>query len=218
MGKDNQSLKCIRVYSDRNAILNKIGFKSYQNYLDSDLWKSIRNLFLKDNPYCYGCGEKADTVHHSSYTKKNLIGVDFQFLYPVCNNCHHKSEFNGKIKLFPKQATSKLKEIRKTNNLPIVKNKFKIIQKKPIEQILESPITTNIYGVSINDMVIYKKGKNEVTGIIKEIRLNRNGKKYMFLVNGIWISRNMLKTIPQIKNRTVEEILELTKAKSEPFF
>lgn len=106
-----------------------MGYASYQTYLKSDLWASIRSQVLKDDPDCYAnCGRKATQVHHGKYTKKELEGRRLSFLYPVCGYCHWKSEFREKDneKLSPKQATTKLKQTatRNARELPLI-NEYK---------------------------------------------------------------------------------------------
>lgn len=99
------------VYSQRNCILKKLGYSSYQIYLKSDLWSDIRAKQLEKEPNCMSCGKKATQVHHTVYTHKVLDGRNDQGLHSVCGKCHFKSEFRegDREKLNPKQATVKLK-------------------------------------------------------------------------------------------------------------
>lgn len=103
----------MRVYRERNRVLLSMGFKSYKEYLASPLWISIRNGFLEDNKVCFGCGGDATEVHHRCYTKKVLSGRGRNHMYPVCRSCHERIEFRDRdgMKLSPRQATNKLKQI-----------------------------------------------------------------------------------------------------------
>jgi 5-methylcytosine-specific restriction endonuclease McrA len=70
-------------------ILNELGFKNYQGYLDSDLWEMIRKrVLLKDNYRCRCCGGAAYMVHHNSYDKATMEGATIDELYSLCSSCH----------------------------------------------------------------------------------------------------------------------------------
>lgn len=70
--------------------LDVFGFKSYEEFLSSALWKEFRNcLFKKRRPsYCSVCNETYNnlTLHHKTY--KRLL--DPQNVLWVCDNCHKK--------------------------------------------------------------------------------------------------------------------------------
>lgn len=110
-------LRRMRVYRERNRVIRAMGFKDYAAYLKSDLWKGIRERVLAERPHCEGCGKDANQVHHSAYRKKDLEGRDLRRLYSVCGGCHYRSEFRSRDheKLNPKQATTKLAQIARTN-------------------------------------------------------------------------------------------------------
>lgn len=62
--------------------------KQYKEYLQSSLWKNIREKALfRDNGWCQGCLEnRATQVHHLSYDH-----VGFEFLHELislCEDCH----------------------------------------------------------------------------------------------------------------------------------
>jgi len=63
-------------------------FKAYKKYLNSEQWKSKRELVLKrDNYLCQSCLiNKANQVHHLTY---ELVGKEPAFhLTSVCKECH----------------------------------------------------------------------------------------------------------------------------------
>ncbi len=101
-------------YVLRKLNLSKMGYTSYQQYLRSPLWKSIREKKIKGDPCCYGCGRPAQQIHHSTYSLRVLIGEDSVGLWSVCKNCHFTIEFTKDgYKRSPKEATDELKRIRK---------------------------------------------------------------------------------------------------------
>ena len=83
------------VYLERKENLKKIGFKSYQDYLDSKLWKIIRGeVWRRDHGFCRGCGKKGTEIHHYRYSVKALVGAEPHHLFVVCRDCHSKIEFD----------------------------------------------------------------------------------------------------------------------------
>lgn len=88
----------------RNEILTSAGYPSYREYLKSELWEKIRQAcFLLKGKKCLSCGAPATEIHHSTYTKKNLLEVNLisieMTLFPVCHKCHGKCHFkNGKFR------------------------------------------------------------------------------------------------------------------------
>jgi len=86
-----------KTYYNRDKKLKLLGFDSYQEYLKSDLWESIRNKVLKLEGYkCCVCGKKANQVHHRT-SLSGLAGKNLQSLRAVCQHCHYLAEFkNGK--------------------------------------------------------------------------------------------------------------------------
>jgi hypothetical protein len=76
-------------YDQRDEILREIGFASYAEYLASDLWKSIYGrVMTRTRRVCMRCGRGARHVHHTKYTRENLLGHDRRTLWPVCTRCH----------------------------------------------------------------------------------------------------------------------------------
>lgn len=89
-------------YEHRDAVLKRLGFESYGDYLKSDLWASIRSrVFDRDGGRCRGCGKKAAQVHHFSYGDVTMRGEILDRLISVCLRCHRKIEFkNGRKRSF----------------------------------------------------------------------------------------------------------------------
>lgn len=84
-------------YTARNHNLSLIGFQSYRDYLQSDLWQSIRVKVFKSKGYrCHLCGLPADQVHHTRYSAQDLTGEVLNCLHPICGDCHHSIEFSSK--------------------------------------------------------------------------------------------------------------------------
>lgn len=85
-------------YAERDATLLVLGFKSYRDYLDSGIWKSIRNAVLtRSDGICSVCGSlSANQVHHRDYSETTLMGRNLSSLIPICSVCHHAAERDGK--------------------------------------------------------------------------------------------------------------------------
>lgn len=112
-------------YDQRDILLGKIGYDSYNEYLSSYLWKKIKHRFLKRNPQCVGCSGKSECVHHIEYTEDNLKGFSEAGLAPLCNECHRKIEFfNGK-KLTHYQAIRRFNKLFGNSEIKICKKKTK---------------------------------------------------------------------------------------------
>lgn len=103
-----------RNYSERNAIIRSMGFKTYPAYLKSVLWSSIRSRVLARSSACYICEAPATQVHHKTYRKCDLDGRDIANLYSICGGCHRQIEYRDRDqeKLNPGQATRKMKMMR----------------------------------------------------------------------------------------------------------
>jgi len=87
--------KALRVYAKRNNRLRAMGYASYQEYLNSPLWKSIRSRVLeRDKGLCIACGNRASVAHHGNYSHAALSGRSIQGIYSLCNRCHEFIEFD----------------------------------------------------------------------------------------------------------------------------
>lgn len=82
----------LRAYLDRNQLLLTLGFSSYPEYLRSSLWRSIRLKRLKKR--CSLCPNPAAQLHHLSYSKEVLLGLDGSKLVSLCRVCHNLIEFD----------------------------------------------------------------------------------------------------------------------------
>ena len=79
---------------DREAILLSMGYRDYDNYLSRALWKKIKQRVLeRDDWTCWRCNGKAELVHHRSYSRDVLEGLDDSMLAAICEGCHHIVEF-----------------------------------------------------------------------------------------------------------------------------
>lgn len=87
-----------RLKGGRPAILKRHGFASYEGYLQSGTWKSIRSrVFRLKGIHCVCCESMAEQVHHSEYTAENMFNVSDsairETLFPVCDDCHRIVHF-----------------------------------------------------------------------------------------------------------------------------
>lgn len=83
----------------RRISLERLGFKTYGDYLKSALWKGIRKRVLtRDKNKCKDCGDRAIQVHHEQYDPYTMAGKDLQHLRSVCDRCHCVIEANRKVK------------------------------------------------------------------------------------------------------------------------
>lgn len=101
-----------KIYEKRDLNLLAMGYRSYGEYLKSDLWKTTRAQvlgFFGDK--CHFCGRDAEEVHHSNYNLETLKGQGLYALfslYPVCKECHTAGEYHGKDKVKPMTATKRM--------------------------------------------------------------------------------------------------------------
>lgn len=92
----------MKEYQDRDARLLDMGFASYDAYLKSDLWVSVRAKLFElakahDKVQCRICGFTGNLIwHHMNYRLSTLVGnclisVDVSLL---CLDCHALVEFD----------------------------------------------------------------------------------------------------------------------------
>ena len=75
--------------------LRTLGFNSYAQYLNSTLWKSIRQKVIdRDGGTCRGCGSDSFSVHHSQYSLATLKGELLVHLHSTCGRCHREFHKN----------------------------------------------------------------------------------------------------------------------------
>lgn len=64
-----------------------LGFKTYQDYLDSDLWRDKRSFILKLRPICELCQQnKSTSVHHKTYA--SVGNENKNDVMALCFPCH----------------------------------------------------------------------------------------------------------------------------------
>jgi hypothetical protein len=62
-------------------------FKTYKEYLDSDLWREKSNLILSEYHYCYICKQNnSQIVHHKTY--EHVCNEQKKDLIAICWSCH----------------------------------------------------------------------------------------------------------------------------------
>lgn len=96
-------------YAVRNKKLLEMGYKSYQDYLNSELWKEIRTrVLVKNDGKCKLCLKPAQVAHHIKYTKSNLIGKRIKDIVPLCFLCHETIEVDERGNKRPYAESLKL--------------------------------------------------------------------------------------------------------------
>jgi hypothetical protein len=81
--------KLSQPYKNRDEKLRNMGFDSYRDYLQSELWRLIRAAVIeRDNGICCLCNGEAKTAHHTCYTKAALSGRSIEGLIAICHSCH----------------------------------------------------------------------------------------------------------------------------------
>jgi 5-methylcytosine-specific restriction endonuclease McrA len=111
-------------YAERNALLERLGFSTYQDYLNSPLWARIREEVLRrNNRRCAICISFATQVHHRKYTRDNLNGSNYKHLSPICASCHKAIERGGDgKKLEPADVEAIFDACRSVQVNPTTKN------------------------------------------------------------------------------------------------
>jgi hypothetical protein len=98
-------------WGERQRNIEKLGFKTYTDYLRSDLWKAIRKqVYAEKGRDCSieGCIRKAHDIHHTDYKLKTMKGDNRKSLHPVCTGCHDKIEDGAKLPLKTKRKRGTL--------------------------------------------------------------------------------------------------------------
>jgi hypothetical protein len=71
-----------------------LGFATYSDYLQSDLWLGIRQLVMdRAGGLCECCGRPAQCVHHFLYHIGVVNGKRTDPLVALCMGCHKEGEF-----------------------------------------------------------------------------------------------------------------------------
>lgn len=80
----------------RQASLSFLGFTSYEAYLTSPLWQTIRSrVFAAKGPLCV-CERPASQVHHMAYSLDVMSGHNLEPLIPICRGCHRRIHRRGR--------------------------------------------------------------------------------------------------------------------------
>jgi len=117
-------------YQKRDAVCRRIGYFSYDAYLRSPLWSTIRLRVLnRDMFLCRCCGNRATQVHHNRYEVKVLKGESVEGLRSLCDKCHHRIEFEGNEKRSLTAAATKCRELTKAGDV-VHKQMKKYLKKK----------------------------------------------------------------------------------------
>ena len=96
-------------YGARNQNLIDIGYKTYADYLASDLWLVIKKRFLGSRKCLLCSTRKASVLHHISYSCDVLRNGSDKFLTPLCHKCHgHIETLGGRGKATLDQANKEL--------------------------------------------------------------------------------------------------------------
>lgn len=92
-----------RAYRKRGRWLKELGYSSYDEYLQSGLWRGIRRRVEgRDRRKCYACGARGWQVHHLRYTQANMAGRSLGYMVLLCGGCHtrvHWASDGGRRKL-----------------------------------------------------------------------------------------------------------------------
>lgn len=110
-----------------------VKYKSYQEYLASDLWQHIRGaVYRRDNGTCRICQSRGSVVHHLSYEKAVMEGRDLSLLALLCRPCHEKVEFakDGKKRCVTAAARAFHRLVREHEQQRSRRNKKKRWKKK----------------------------------------------------------------------------------------
>lgn len=91
--KPKPQTKAFKAYYKRNDRLSELGYEGYQQYLQSDDWKRIREKKLRRFPVCLLCPSPSQQVHHMDYSHEVLLGLESGLLVCLCEKCHEGIEF-----------------------------------------------------------------------------------------------------------------------------
>mgnify|MGYP005817654803 FL=1 len=83
-------------YKQRDIQLEHMGFKSYKEYLKSNLWEAIRSKKMCEQKKCLLCNHNIEDnliIHHYDYSRDTLEGKTLNALIVLCKRCHSSIEF-----------------------------------------------------------------------------------------------------------------------------
>lgn len=99
-------------YEERNRILRRLGYATYNGYTRSKLWAAIRQKVFAVSRKCACCYGKATQIHHNVYTEANLSGESIVGLHPVCAKCHKRIEKKKGAKVTLNEARERFNKRR----------------------------------------------------------------------------------------------------------
>lgn len=133
---------------------NKLGFKNYNEYLKSDHWQNLKQIYKESllPQYCIICHNEKFNLHHRSYER---IGNEMIFdLIPLCQSCHFKVH---------KYCNENNTTIQTTHHA--IRKVFKL-KKKEVQKIFE-PFSLNKnfkwMPLSLEDLELIKQKIGETT-------------------------------------------------------
>lgn len=176
---------------DRDTILYNLGFKNYDSYIASDLWrKDIRpKVKKKYEGVCQSCKIKmqgngvTQVVHHRKYTEANMGGESLDGLILVCKKCHdsaHQINFAGtKYIRSLVETNDELDRPKQPRTEQIKKQKAKKASKKLITPEKKLKTKDSIYGrvVTYRQWKRYGLAKCRVIGCNKRVGKRNNAEK-----------------------------------------
>lgn len=83
----------LSAYQIRDETLRREGFRTYSEYLASDLWRKIREVVISKAKGCAVCGGKRQHVHHRDYSRETLLGMRTDLFAVLCSHCHKVIEY-----------------------------------------------------------------------------------------------------------------------------
>lgn len=76
-------------------ILSACRCRTYEQYLESSLWKSIKQrVYQRFGHQCSICEKTATEIHHASYCLETMLGKRIRNLFPLCEGCHQAVTFD----------------------------------------------------------------------------------------------------------------------------
>lgn len=108
-------------FAARNELLARMGFPTYEAYLASPLWESIRvRVYEAKGRTCLRCRQAdAVEVHHTRYDEPTLRGDTLNYLVPVCRDCHEGEHgIGGKDRVGPAPPKASRSRPRKKKQSP----------------------------------------------------------------------------------------------------
>lgn len=77
-------------FAQRRAALAILGFKTYEQYRTSDVWKRIRSAVrARSGGVCELClARRSRMVHHYAYDIETMRGDDIRLVVDTCGRCH----------------------------------------------------------------------------------------------------------------------------------